>query len=88
MTKESNVKFYPADFRWTAQLLRSKNEEVVKSSLSNNLNIILAALDKCANDLGTNNLEPIDKPNLISGYLETPIRADQETIVLIDHGDK
>lgn len=69
--------YHPEDFAWTAQLLRSTDEKIVKAALSNNINIILAALDKCS-----------AQPNMLSSYRDKPIRADQETIVLIDHGDK
>jgi len=40
--------FSKEDFAHTAELLRSDNEAVVRATLSNNINIILAALDKAA----------------------------------------
>lgn len=36
------------DFGWTAKLLRSGDERIVRATLSNNLNVILAALDRAA----------------------------------------
>lgn len=36
------------DFGWTAKLLRSGDERIVKATLSNNINVILAALDRAA----------------------------------------
>lgn len=38
-------RFPPEDYRNTADLLRSTNEGIIKATASNNLNIILAALD-------------------------------------------
>lgn len=40
--------FTPSDYAYTAELLRSSNEKIVRATASNNYNIILAALDLCA----------------------------------------
>lgn len=39
--------FNADDFRHTAELLRSDNDAIIRATLSNNYNIILAALDRC-----------------------------------------
>lgn len=36
------------DYEHTAKLLRSGDDKIVRATLSNNFNIILAALDKCS----------------------------------------
>lgn len=41
--------FHPNEFSHTAELLRSDNEKIVRATLSNNINIILAALFIAAN---------------------------------------
>lgn len=47
----SNDGFDAADFRDTAELLRSDNDAMVRATMSNRLNIILAALDRCASEV-------------------------------------
>jgi hypothetical protein len=42
------MSFDREDYEHTAKLLRSGNQKVVDAALSNNFNIILAALDTCA----------------------------------------
>lgn len=41
--------FHEDDYSHTATLLRSPNEKIVQAALSNNLNIIINALDVAAN---------------------------------------
>ena len=48
-TCELATEFRPTDFRHVAQLLRSTDDKVVRASLSNWLNAIIAALDIAGN---------------------------------------
>lgn len=48
MVETKGHSFTAEEFRHTAECLRSENDAIVKAVASNNLNIILAALDQAA----------------------------------------
>jgi hypothetical protein len=75
-TKADTAGFRSDEYSHTAKRLRSGNEAVIQAALSNNINIIIAALDHAAEELRSPPSAPHVNAALINALAEEGTRAD------------